>query len=232
MLQRVRRGLQHYWPLDEASGNAIDALYGPDGPIHLTDTNTVTAAAGPSANLPAARQFTNASAEKFTVATARSLNMGRRARGFTAAIWAYPDSVLATHGLFGKDSGGTDRNWRVIQTLTPQWQLLFYDGTTLVGGATGGTPAAGTWSHVVVVCDHVQAYLYINGAFVLKDAHDTANDFSNGVGAFDLGNDNVTTLREWDGRLAHAAIWHRALTPVEIRWLYNNGQGRDLRRGV
>ena len=158
--------------------------------------------------------------------------MGRRSRGFTASIWANPTSVAAVIGLFGKDVGAPNRSWRVILTTTPNWQLLFYDGSSLVGGVTAGTPVAGTWTHVVVVCDHVQTYLYLDGAFSTKDAHDTAGDFGDGAGAFDLGNDNVTTGREWNGLLAQAAIWHRALTPIEIRWLYNNGQGRDLRRGV
>lgn len=232
MSQRIMRGLQHYWPLDEVSGNAKDAIWAPDaGPIDLTDTNTVTGGVGPSANLPLARSFDPATDEKFTVADARSLLMGVARRGFTAQIWANPTSVAAVIGLFGNDQGGTNRSWRVLLTTTPNWQFFIYDGSSILGGVTSGTPVAGAWHHVMFTANHVNSVLWVNGIRLGASPHTGGFAWSQtATGNFDLGNDNVAATREWNGLLCAAALWHRQLTDNEIRWLYNNGQGQDLRR--
>ena len=75
--------LAAYWQLDEASGGRADSIGGND----LTDTNTVTQAAG---KIDTAAHFTAANNESLSIADNAALSMGDD--DFTLAAWVYLDS--------------------------------------------------------------------------------------------------------------------------------------------
>ena len=225
----------HHWPLNEPSGNAKDTLYGPAGPADGVDTNTVTSAVGPSANIPLARQFTAASSEKFTVSDRNDVEMGIRERGFSISVWVYADAIGALMGIAAKDSGtGGTRSWKLYALATNVFQFAIEDGSNIISGLNSvATISATTWYHVVIVCDHTRYKFYINGVAEPTNSQGSVVPWGNSTAVFQIGQDLAAGAgRFWNGRIAQVTTWHRALTSDEVHWLYNNGRGRDLSRWV
>ncbi len=92
-----------YWPGNEASGNLLDAH---TNALHLTDTNTVTNAAGKV--YATARQYTAANSEYHTRNSEALLQTGDV--DFTIAAWVYPISLSTFQDYVAKwDSATANR---------------------------------------------------------------------------------------------------------------------------
>jgi hypothetical protein len=52
------------------------------------------------------------------------------------------------------------------------------------------------------------------------------------TGLLSIGSFGALATTFWDGRIAQPLILDRVPTLAERQWLYNNGTGRDLMRGV
>lgn len=234
--QRLKQlGLLHYWPLDEASGDALDYFYGGgSGPINLTDTNSVTQAAGPSNNIPLARSFAAASSQRLTTSSSsQSLNMGIRFRGFSAQVWIYAATLPGTiMGVIGKDDGTTGRNWKISIDASNRVVFTYYNtSNVLLAGQITAAISATTWYHVVAQADNRYVYLWLNGV-PIDPAAVGQTDWNNTTSRLDIGNDYSAAGRFFNGRIAQALTASRKWSRDEILWLYNAGQGRDLRRGI
>jgi hypothetical protein len=89
----------------------------------------------------------------------------------------------------------------------------------------------GSWHMAAGVSDGTNAYLYLDGALALSNSVATGiNIASNSLDVLiggdpqytlDLGLNNGTEFRYWDGNLANVAIWTNALTAAQIQGLYN-----------
>lgn len=217
-------GLAAYWKLDEASGVALDS--GPNA-LHLTDNNTVEAAAG---QVGGARHFTAAVVESFSIADNAFLSTGNI--DFTWMGWAYFDSLVARNTiLFKSPSGGTSDTEYILETNPSRLRFFIGGGGTfrIVTANTFGNLGTATWYHFACWHDSSADTVNIqinNGAVdTLATAGTVPPDTA---GAFRMGTFGSSGT-PMNGRLDEIRFWKRLLTPAERAEDYANGlAGRSL----
>jgi hypothetical protein len=218
-----------YWPLDEASGDALDA----HGSLDLTETGgTIGTATGKVGD---ARDFEADDTEFFARADGTDLSTGDI--DFTFAAWVQLESKPSSATLISKGTvsdgeyylmyrgGGTDR-----------FEFSAYGGAGFASGSTAradnlGSPSSATWYFVVAWHDSVNNQI---GIAVNAGTADTASHSAgvlDGSGAFFLGagypHHPATGGEPWDGLIDEVGFWKRVLTGSERTELYNAGAGRD-----
>ena len=91
--------------------------------------------------------------------------------------------------------------------------------------STGNVIAINRWYHVVGTYDASTNFriFYRNG--VAGDAGNTAaNDFSGGTNFYISGWGHGANIQKWNGFIDDVRVYNRALTPSEIKRLYNMGR--------
>lgn len=230
--QQLRRGLVAYWPLDEASGLAAAALYDAGGPYDLTDNNTVTSGAGPSNNLPTAREFTAANSEYLSISDMRTLE--RDIPEFTFTGFARITSG-ANRGIFHKWlTTGDQREFQLWYEDTNArlrffWTIDGTAGTSSTASTAMSSVSNNTWFFWAVRANANDVLLSIDMGTPAQFSRGT---IFTGTGAFEIGMAQSGTVSPMEGRLCAIAMHNRFLSDAELQWLYNNGNGRDLLRGV
>lgn len=211
-----------YWPMEEASGDAIDA----HGSNDLTDTNTVGSAAGIISN---ARDFEASNTEYFTIADNTDLSAGDI--DFTIQIWAHAETLASFPVLVRKGGFESDPEYVLFYNTTAS-RMVF--GTASTGNGINYTEVAannfGAMSTSTWYCVHAW-HDSVNNQLGIAINAGTPNTLSysvgvyDGPGAFELGASSPQALY-WDGLLDEAAFWKRVLTSDERTDLYNSGAGR------
>ncbi len=209
-----------HWKLDEASGNALDA----HSTNTLTDTNTVTSAAG---KLGTARQFTAASSEYFTLASNATLQTGDI--DFTVAGWVWLDDIGTDRIVASKDAGGgTQDEWLLWRPSGNNFQFRVYGGGGSSNvGANSAAVTSGQWYFVVGWYDAAASTVNIqidNGTPVSASA--VAITPQVGTSAFQISGRAGASLA-YNGRIDSVSFWKRVLTTAERNALYNAGVGRE-----
>lgn len=156
----------------------------------------------------------------------------------SVSIWADTTSV---------SSGGNWLcNWRELVTsgllhqvyirnvTTPDLAAVVWDdvsaGEDIDVVLSGVAPASsGTWQHVVQTWDGTDHKIYVDGVEKQSSTpgdigtlEDVAMPFALGTAAWSKGTDT----RGHVGKLALCSIFDDDLTPSEVTWLYNDGDGR------
>lgn len=217
----LKRKLEAYWKLEEASGTRYDS----HGNHALTDNNTVTQATGIRGS---AGQFTAANSEYLSELDTTGLSLGTS--DFTIAAWCYIDSTGANRFIVAKNDG--------IAAATSEF-LLYYDNaatrfkfTVYHSGASTtatadslGAPSTATWYFIVAAHKNTGDVLSIEANGGAADTvaftaapNDTATAFTIGAAA--------NAGSPFNGRIDEVAVWRRVLTAKEIAYLYNGGVGR------
>jgi len=218
--------LKTYWPLDEASGNALDS----HGTNDLTETGgTIASAAGKVGN---ARDFESGDSEWFERADNADLSTGDI--DFTIAGWLYmesaPDYAIAASKW---DHGGSQKEWALALQSGAGKKLNF---TVSADGSANTTSldttsnlSTATWYFYTAWHDSIlnQIAISINAATPVTASH--ATGVFNGTSAFNLG--AAVGLQAdgnalWDGLLDETFFIKRRIYPWERRYLYNSGSGR------
>jgi hypothetical protein len=147
---------------------------------------------------------------------------------FSISAWAKADTFPNTDSdIVNKFSGGIDGYVFTVSKDNVRPQLLFYLGTNSNSGRySSQTIVPGSWYHFVGVYNSQQQTLdvYINGARDNEDliAPVPASIVDSGTDAA-IGDDFDFGFRTWDGLIDEVRIYNRALSPDEIRRLYNMG---------
>lgn len=211
-------GLQHWWTMNEASGNRADSY----GGVTLTDVNTCGSAAGVKSN---AADFIAANAENLSCTDTATLSMGDI--DFSISFWMSPDLVAGTYYFMAKGPNtGTAVQYEFFHSLIAG-VLTFYvaNGSAGAGAAWGSGLSADTMYHVLSVHDAANNKVKIsvnNGAFVEQalttGSQNTTNDFS------------IARLGEYnglyyDGLIDEVSVWKTALSLANGEFLYNGGAG-------
>ena len=140
----------------------------------------------------------------------------------------FTDSVLLYHNYraFPAELSGTKINFAYYPSTTSTQNA----GSVFVDGQE-------TWHHVVGVVEQTTAttitmYLYLNNVLVGSDTGTVdMTTYSNPHKLYiGQGNhDGTPTLAvDFDGDIDNVMIFNTALTPAEIRYLYNDGQGTEI----
>lgn len=213
-----------YWPMDESSGDAMDAI----GSNDLTNTN-VTYAAGKIGNASVFngssaildRAHSQLSALKFTGSFSFSfwLNLAALPSGTTFVIlgkFQYLFGDERQYAIVYEDNGGGGYNL-VIN--------LSADGLTSTKSNFTITLATSTWLHIVATHDGVTGdnEFFLGGSSIGVVGGSITTLF-NGSAPFRLG--NVPSAAFWlNGSLDMVAAWDRVITQDEIDALWNGGAG-------
>jgi len=173
---------------------------------------------------------------------ARDFNSGTDAvntPGFTAM---HNTDILSIACWLRREGTGGAATGRILDHNT-QWLLMYQanaggslrfstrrwtsDGTWRWTDSAG----ANTWYHLVVTYSMATADLdptvYIDGASVglTEDASGNGTKQTNTDFEWAWGN-NESGIRNWDGQMAHCALWNRLLTAGEVKTVMNYGPMR------
>lgn len=228
----VRRGLVYYLAPKETSGTRKSNVF-EGGVLDLVlNDGAIASAAGPSNNIPEAIAFPGTSGEYLDSAgvSIPALSVGRYP-AFTVNLWAYTaaeNTLSALCGVFGA-SGGTAREWVIVRNAaTPAYELRrSADGSATSNVAFTGAGATGEWHMLTVRYQGGRLSLQVDlGTPATATGLSAASWFTASGSQFAVGGD--TNNFSHNGRVAHLAIWRRALTDAELVYLYNAGTGRPV----
>ena len=219
----LTKNLISFWRLGEANGaNRVD-YYGTNT---LTNNNTVTQVGGKVGN---ASQFVAASSQSLSIADNASLSTGDI--DFTIVAWVYLDSKAAEGDIIAKDaSGQREYNLRYVSVGDRFNFTVSNDGTatTSLDASTLGSPSTSTWYFLVAWHDSIANTINIqaNDGTVDSVAHTTG--VFDGTAAFGIGTSTFANTF-FDGRIDAVGFWKRVLSSSERSFLYNSGNGIELR---
>jgi hypothetical protein len=236
--ERLRQiGLIGYWPLANAVGVDLNSAFSPSGPDDFSNINAVTSVTGPSGNLPSASGFNSASSQYLRSAAATNPRLDGLS-SFTLAGWYY-QTTNTVNVIFSRwDLGSTPNQKQVALTHNNGTISLnaSQNGSSngTAGTATGITTA--TWYFLICESRDGVLSIYVNLApgATLGLWGGTGGGLWPSTVRFNFGAqfNNGSAISLLNGKLAHWGIWSRVLRDDEKFWLYNNGNGRDLVRGV
>jgi hypothetical protein len=221
-----------YWPGNELSGNALDLH---TNALHLTDTNTVTSAAG--LVYPTARQYTAVNQEYHSRAGDDAL-LSTGDIDFTLAAWVYLDAKLANMVFASKYFTATNNREYQLDYIVALDRFTFRvssNGSAVgIGTATAntlGSPALATWYLLIAWHDSVAntINLQINDAGI--DSTPYATGVFDGAAAFRVGSNDVAATNTMNGRIGPTMFWKSnpglggILTAAQRTALYNGGAG-------
>lgn len=173
-----------YWPLNEASGNALDLH---SNGLTLTDQNTVTSNTGKVYAL--ARKFSVAANEGFYRSSESLLQTGG-ATDFTFAIWLNLTTNIKPQALVAKRSAADAGEFASFYGLSGKFEFFVRDSDWRgVNANTFGAPSTGVW--YLVIMQHVSSTKTISIS-VNAGAEDTntyAGTFSTTTATFGVGNE-------------------------------------------
>ena len=204
-----------FWPLDAISGatdrsgnsrNGTGAggvvVGGPPAPSALPASST---------DFDGTDDLITSSYNPFTNGTTR-----------TFAGWAYCDTNSGLNSLMGS---GAAAGSQVLLRLSSGGQNVVFGSQGSTGAVTwtSAWPGNTQWVHWVLIFDEGgdTASLYINGA--LTSAQAITRAYAASPGNFRAGAQNSTGADPFDGKMAHVAVFERALTPGEILTIYKAG---------
>ncbi len=228
----ILNNLISHWPLNEASGNAIDV----HGGINLTDKNTVGIG---TIGGQAARDFESGNLEYFETPDNASLSMGDI--DFTLCIEVEFESVPGTSSvasLMAKRNAYISSLEYYLRYAGDvgafNLQVSADGGFTTFGNATASTFGAATAGvKYIVMAWHDSANnqlgISVNG---VENVASYSSGLPNGTAYFAIGatvegtSGNNTVSEYFDGRARRASVWKRVLSPTERTFMYNGGAGR------
>lgn len=215
----LSNGLVGYWKMDETSGGASDSS---GNAITLTDVNTVAFTGGKFGN---AGDFESTASEYQYAADNAALSL---TGSLTLAAWIKPESVTAgSYNIIAKWDG-VNESYRLFQNGDEI--RLELDSAGNYQETTASNLTASVWYHVAGVYDSTSqtAKIYINGVEAPSSTSGTIpSSIGDDTGRFHIGAEDstTTTANFYDGIIDEARVYNRALSPAEIKSLYNWAAG-------
>lgn len=210
----LARGLVGWWPMNEAAGRRVNDISGNENHgAWAGTTNTWT-----GGNLGQAINQTGASGGYVAVPSSTSLQVSN---AMTACIWANRPSASVNGALFCKGNlANSYGDWCVVfdnsDTSYPDFRIA-YPGSGLL--VRSGTVAINAWHCVVATYDKVTARMYVNGRQTDAKAYTTA--IPQTATPLNIGVYYAAAFTH-AGRFAHARLYNRALSAVEVQQLYSD----------
>ena len=145
----------------------------------------------------------------------------------TVAAWIKPETNTGTVPVSKFNYGDNNRSWRFWY---PSGNTIGFTvsstGTTsdaTVSSTSTLTPDGTTWYHVAATYNGSQLKMFVNGK------EESSINYSSGIfaGAEDIAIgvnfDNANPTNDFDGSVDDVRIYSYALTPLQIKDVYNNG---------
>lgn len=215
-----------YCPLMESgTGTRYDIHKG----NNLTNNNGATQVAVTAPpNFPYAAQLASASSQYLTIANNSDVNLS--GTQWSISLWHYWNTITQNTNacLFSKwNPIATGREYALYQEFNPgRLRLLVSsNGTNSTLADDPSTISAGVWYHSVCVYNGSNIIQYKNGSTVATTAF-TAGVY-NGTAQLKFGQifDDLSAAF-FNGKMAHIAMWHRAITQDEVYQLFLAGKAK------
>lgn len=195
-----------YWPLDEASGSAVDVVAGRNGTI----TGSVTRPSSPTMADGAGAGFSG-SGQRVDIADAAVWDY---TGDWTAECFAYLSSLPGAERIAFCRSAGTaaSQRWSLGITAGNKPTAFIADGSTYRVPTGAADWPTGRWCHIAVVRESGTARLYFAGSQVASNAgavtSASAEQLTIGSMSHNYG--------PWPGLVAHAVVHTTALSAARI----------------
>lgn len=227
MRQRLQKGIVAYWALDESSGTRRASLFRGNTPVALTlNDGAIASTTGPSGNLPVAAAFPNTSGEWLTVGT--NIRLGRPAE-WTISLWINASTLAGfTRGIIAEyEATGNQRAWRIEATTAGAIQAAFSgDGASAAIVNANKTIVTGTWYHIALRWNAKNRRFTVWFDGVETTSAIVSLGIFVGTAPLNLGEANTG---QWAGSMSQFVLWDRQLSNAEVRAMWNNGRGLELR---
>ena len=207
---QLAQGLVGYWVMNEMGGTTLIDSAGINTGT-LTNGPTWTAGQfGPTVNFDGANDSVN-------IADNPSLDLGNTG---ALVLWVNASDWANNPFLVAK-SGGTNAttNYRLEQYLGTLY-ITLGNGTDFSQVGKTWAPATNTWYMVTGIWNGVDQNLYVDAALLVSAGSQAIVPAGN-TNIVEIGDAiNHSGTRRFTGRIDNVRIYNRALSPQEIRWLY------------
>jgi hypothetical protein len=195
----LKQDLLAYYPLDgnvkDSSGNGFDG---------------VPTALQPTANR---KNEPNKAMSFLNGSMALNLNSTHFSKRFTISLWARLDSMRSTHPMI----------------LSAGFISLYYNSNKLfldlrgLGNATSAFIDHSKWNNITIIKDSLLAKIYLNGTYLHTSSDAPNSTLYSGLG-INVGKELSGTApwHNFNGKLDDIRFYKRALTPEEVKYLYQN----------
>jgi hypothetical protein len=147
---------------------------------------------------------------------------------FSLEAWVSPASVGSYTGVAGRNdaTAGPPSEGYLLFVGPNDGALGFQriDASNLTTVSTTGTPAAGTWAHVVATFDGVDMSVYFNGE--LQGTQTGSFTIAGAMSDFVVGAEAGGTGNFFSGSIDEPAVYDHALTADRVKAHYLVGRGQ------
>lgn len=195
----------------------------------LTNTSTGTLVNGPAFTSDAI-SFAYASSQQVDVSGSSYNFLGNAP--YTLEAWVYPTRNPGASnwtGIFDRESNpGTGRDGYNLYFLGSAGTDTFFTSDRWCSGVNSfisvtvpQSSSVNSWNHIVLIYDGYNLYLYRNGSLVSSST--SVGGITNTTKTLVLGNRGGNYF---DGKIANAKIYNKALTSAEVVANFNTMRGR------
>jgi hypothetical protein len=203
----LNHGLTDAWLFTEGTGTTARDLANWANPLTLSGTTWVPGRAGKCLSYDGSASYAVSTQLPYVGAT------------FTIAAWVHPATAPASYTRIAEVSYssafflGTSSDGTKFNFIVNGWNL---------DGCEGGATTVGLWQHVCGVFNNGIGYLYVNGVQVASLTGSSPN-FQEGGYYLYIGRPTpVFTGGYWPGLIDDVRYWNVALTPTQVRSLYQS----------
>ncbi len=210
--------IQGYWPLDEASGNAIDA--GPNG-NDLVETSGTIATVSEFLTARACRDFEAGDTEYFKGLKASMTGLDF-AGSFSIGVWLKAESTT--------DEGTVCARYQATNGYRSYKIRMRNDGTYDIRVSSDGTATDVSAATNVDFDNHIASWVYMLSTFTVTtgateqyfNGHPTGVDTLTEKTVYDSLSDFIIGAQNdadefYDGRMAELVIWDTCLIASEVK---------------
>jgi len=204
-----------YWPLQEASGQALD--YSGNG-NHASTTNV--SSYGVNGSLGGSAMDFDGSDDYIDIGVSSLLD---GEVGWTVSAWVYarnlPDYAQVLSSMDFDDDQGFSARINDSKNL-----LLTFYATNGTRYSVNGTDTlnTGNWIHLVYQKTDSEVVFYVDGISErISESHDLRDNGNN----YHIGVRAADDSSNWDGQIAHVRVWDYPLPEASIRALYDASRG-------
>lgn len=211
----LSEGLVGYWKMDEASwdGTAEEVIDSSGNENHgqgIGATSPPTTGAGKFGNAG----IFDGSEDQVKVIGCNYLKSGENQ--FTLSAWIYPEGYGNDFGpIIGTEYGNNLASGLTIAS-TDQLYFKDYPGSN---STQIGTLSLNEWQHVTLTYNNGTVTGYING--VKEKTFSFTKEDVDAATVIGRATNPWNTYRAFDGKIDEARVYNRALSPAEVRDLYN-----------
>lgn len=219
-LSSLSNGLVGYWKMDEASwngtsGEVLDASGNENNGVRVGNATTAAGKFGNGGTFDGTGDYTSVSDS--AVFNAANLTYSGWVKFDNITSDAY-NALIAKHGQMIFYLPGSSNNFAFY---------VYGSGGTnceTVNAYSSSNFTNGTWYHFAATYNGKNKKIFVNGSEVASSAC-SLSGYTDNANSLTFGGVNFDSVYDLDGTIDELRIYNRALSPAEVRQLYNFAPG-------